>query len=266
VNAELEDHVTLFLDFLGFSEASSQLNVQTQSGLLQLLHSIAAMRSEFSVELLGKGENGSAMNLTPAISTFSDHIVVSFPIDKIEWGANRQMSLLLIISQIEAIIASVAQAALSLGFLIRGGVSLGKLYHSNGVVFGPAMIEAFELESRTAIYPRVVLSSSLSSALANHANHWISEDADGIMYIDYFRSMVWKSGNRGDTFHGDVKNWFDRIVPIIKDTIVSLSDPHQMNARSKWIWFARKFDKMLRNDAELFSYSKIDTNALQSIS
>jgi hypothetical protein len=33
--------------------------------------------------------------------------------------------------------------------LIRGGATIGKLYDSQGVVFDEAMIEAYEIESRT---------------------------------------------------------------------------------------------------------------------
>ncbi len=51
--------------------------------------------------------------------------------------------------------------------LIRGGISLGECYHGNSKVsgisnvFGEAMIDAYKLESESALYPRIILSEEL---------------------------------------------------------------------------------------------------------
>lgn len=51
----------------------------------------------------------------------------------------------------------------NLGMLVRGGLSIGKLNHEeNGALFGPAMSEACTLESKFAVYPRVVISQQAS--------------------------------------------------------------------------------------------------------
>jgi hypothetical protein len=39
--------------------------------------------------------------------------------------------------------------------LVRGAVVLGKIYHEEGIIFGPALIEAHRLEKH-AVYPRIV--------------------------------------------------------------------------------------------------------------
>ncbi|PDZ55088.1 hypothetical protein CON15_23105 [Bacillus cereus] len=43
------------------------------------------------------------------------------------------------------------------GILMRGGLAVGLLCHNDNIVYGPAMVEAYELESKLAIYPRVVV-------------------------------------------------------------------------------------------------------------
>ena len=43
------------------------------------------------------------------------------------------------------------------GFLIRGGVTIGQISHSENTCFGPALVRAYQLESQFAFYPRVVL-------------------------------------------------------------------------------------------------------------
>ncbi len=47
------------------------------------------------------------------------------------------------------------------GIMIRGGVTIGDLYHRNNIVYGPAMIEAYRLESKCAIYPRIIMSEDM---------------------------------------------------------------------------------------------------------
>ena len=45
---------------------------------------------------------------------------------------------------------------------LRGGATIGQLHHvSGGTLFGPAMNEAYELESEKAVYPRILMTPSL---------------------------------------------------------------------------------------------------------
>jgi hypothetical protein len=46
---------------------------------------------------------------------------------------------------------------LSNGILVRGGIAKGQLHHTDKVVFGPALIEAYRLESQIAKFPRIIL-------------------------------------------------------------------------------------------------------------
>lgn len=52
-------------------------------------------------------------------------------------------------------------------FLCRGAITLGDLYHCNGRIFGPALVEAVEMEERDALYPRFIC----SNALIEHLDH-----------------------------------------------------------------------------------------------
>src|SRR5712672_2824370 len=53
---------------------------------------------------------------------------------------------------------SQATRLLSSGLLTRGAVAKGKLHHDNPVMFGPAFLEAYHIETTIAKYPQVVLS------------------------------------------------------------------------------------------------------------
>jgi hypothetical protein len=79
------------------------------------------------------------------VSTFSDNIVISSVPDKeITPYFLREM-------------ATIQLMTASMGFLLRGGIVVGDIIHDEEVVFGPALNRAYELESKVAIYPRIVV-------------------------------------------------------------------------------------------------------------
>ena len=51
------------------------------------------------------------------------------------------------------------------GFLTRGAIVRGKLYHKGRVIFGEALTNAYLIEKRSARYPRVVISQDAYSRL-----------------------------------------------------------------------------------------------------
>ena len=55
----------------------------------------------------------------------------------------------------------IALEALGVGCLLRGGVTIGPLFHENGVVFGGGLVQAYRMESDGARYPRIIVSQSV---------------------------------------------------------------------------------------------------------
>jgi hypothetical protein len=157
-----EETFIAFADFLGFSEASTELDDSARQEVLGLLQNLAALRSEFEAALIDATNIGARYSIKPAVSTFSDHIVISYGLETLRntTPLNEETIAIAILAQIVKLISTIAAEALRLGFLIRGAATIGKLYHANGVVFGEALIEATQLEARTAVYPRIVLSSN----------------------------------------------------------------------------------------------------------
>ena len=61
------------------------------------------------------------------------------------------------------------------------------MYHSGGVVIGEAMNEAYRLESRVSIYPRIAVSRKIYSQIKTPPRDTlVREDYDGITYFNYF--------------------------------------------------------------------------------
>ena len=60
---------------------------------------------------------------------------------------------------------------LSEGYFVRGALIKGPLYHDDETVFGPALVEAFRLESEVVKYPRIMVHSNVLHA----AKDWLGE-------------------------------------------------------------------------------------------
>jgi len=55
------------------------------------------------------------------------------------------------------------------GTLIRGATTIGDIYVNDRLIFGPALIRAYELERGVASYPRIILDSRVFDRLADSA-------------------------------------------------------------------------------------------------
>lgn len=81
------------------------------------------------------------------------------------------------------------------GELVRGGLCVGNVFADEYFVDGPALIEAYELESEVAVVPRVVLSPIAAgvaledrSTMTWWADGWqdfVLFDSDGRLFVNY---------------------------------------------------------------------------------
>lgn len=126
-----------FVDILGFSEIvkRSETNTRLYDALVRTL---SAMQARRAIE--------GAEEVDFQFQSFSDSVVVS--------SASSINGLAHLLTAIGVLTLDLMQEAL----LIRGAVAKGKLYHAKGVMFGPAFIEAYQIEKTITKYPRVVLS------------------------------------------------------------------------------------------------------------
>lgn len=239
----MKEHLIFFIDFVGFANATKHWDSQQMAALILLLHNLASLRSEFD---LGEqpAENGTRYNIRPAVTTFSDHIVISYPIEGMQkLGGGDTIGTILLLSQ--RLISGLAAAAMSLGLLIRGGATVGPLYHSGGVVIGTAMIEAYELESKVAVYPRIAVSRKAYSQIkAQPRSSLVLQDDDGITHLNYFTHMILAGGNPpGEDYKKRLTSWLAGARQIISTNIAEFEREERWNELSKWVWFKKHLEQ-----------------------
>lgn len=184
-----ENRVIAFVDILGFASIIKTTQITTDSGDREDNESfIETLYTSFLriADLMGAIEQPEDAAPSRMVTQFSDSIVISF---KIEEGANEFRYLLeeLIFLHIELLRQKI---------LIRGGISYGPLIHTDKILFGPAMVHAYKVESLAANSPRIILPRSLAG-LTTAQNEMLSNqtrelsdlltlDEDDFYYLDYF--------------------------------------------------------------------------------
>jgi hypothetical protein len=232
-----EHRIVAFIDILGFAEkikltvsetkpAEAQEMLKSLSDALQLLqHGILQSIDDKELPIGTKA------------SMFSDTIVVSVP--KAESAGVLHLFELLKELQIKLIFKNI---------LLRGGVVHGQLIHTESLILGPALVEAYNLESKSALYPRIVIDPRVLSLYArvngelnrsyklkDYDYHLTFEsDLDGTSYVDYFNSV--------DNYvpKKDVPAYFRAMKGIIKSgTSRATKD---IGIRMKHMWMKKKLE------------------------
>jgi hypothetical protein len=224
VTAQYEDHFAMFVDLLGFAEAVESVDDSRRQAVLQMLRSMAANRSNFQYTREETSPRSYRTQMVPSVSTFSDHILISYPLsgipDQGPW--NLTFNPLLLCAQIAA---ELAREAMAIGFLIRGAATIAPLYHADGVVFGEALVEAYRLETRTAFYPRIVLSDKITRhpEMTKRRPPFVAIDSDGLAYLDYFGLMLMGMHTGSSKLNvPEQRAWFDAASTTIKANIDAL--------------------------------------------
>jgi len=214
---DYEERITCFIDLLGFKAAIEQtleqLNLRT--ALYKVIHDLDPDRLlDFvhgEIPYVTPTEDGTVTaspvktvwdhdhdlkqeirrSFPLTITQFSDSFVISCP-------AYNSSSCSLLLTTIYLI---NQMFFVNMGMMMRGGISKGLLIHEeNGALFGPSMIEAYELESKSAIYPRIILSPSANqhfSSLLSNQNFLqpIKTSFDGHAVIDLISILSWEGCN-----------------------------------------------------------------------
>lgn len=183
-----EYRILAFVDILGFKNMIQQstCNSLEQKRILTAMNIILSYKELNDFGFDGEGLRKYGVQVT----TFSDSAIISYPISYD--GGLFHVLIDLIHLQIDLS---------NLGIFIRGGVSIGLAYHDKYNAFGPAMNDAYMLESKEAKFPRIILTSqTLNSGVAASKNHQnlsdisllksiIKQDKDGFYYLDYLRQF-----------------------------------------------------------------------------
>lgn len=240
--SKYQDRIILYLDILGFKEMI--LSPKEKDGIT--VNKIIEV-SKKTKEVLAISPKMWSSSFTRKSILFSDTVVISYESLEIEDAifAFRDIQLLIGIF-------------IHYGLLIRGAVVRGKLYHNSNILFGPGLINAYLTESKTAIYPRIVVDNSvlkwakiaIDTNLDDENNAGfilkdiLKKDLDDMYYIDYFYNMSYLLTLINDlkSIFGDYGNYMNELSKLIND---NKNNPDH-SIRQKYHWMKNKYNLAIR--------------------
>lgn len=186
----LRPSIVGFVDMLGFS-AMSTADVdaaQSQQLLARIVTAVESARGVVREYLKTVGDFVAPEGWS--VKYFSDNLVLGVP-TPLDGAASPETT--------EFALRCTHRYQLHLalsGFFIRGGLTHGLVCLTDEIVFGPALIDSYLLESKTAIVPRIVVTEPLHRIVGLHRDaqadvspaerrDLICRDVDGWWFVNY---------------------------------------------------------------------------------
>lgn len=225
-----EDRLVAFIDVLGFSDMVNHTVADVQK--LQCL--TAALKSLYDRFWIWESDG---VYSSFAFTQFSDSIVISALA-----GTTDSFEML------QQLLSGIMELVDNYGILVRGGIARGLLIHDREMVVGPAMIEAYHLESKVAMYPRIIIAKDLKEQietdlveyLRSHTtlkdvpgfNNLFKTDEDGWCYLDYV--------NPDENFH--VLN-IEHHLMVLEQLVQKNLQSTNRSVKEKYLWLQKKIEK-----------------------
>jgi hypothetical protein len=163
-NPGYERRIVAFYDFLGWRSKIIEAGDNPEK-----IGNLRRMILRHSLSLRGQQEYAAP---DAKVSTFSDNMVVSLPVNEVN------------VVHLLTTLGAFQFASVGGGLLVRGGVTVGRIHHDELSVFGPALNRAYELESKIAVVPRIVVDETVFEN-GYHIPFFMRRE-EGIWFIDPF--------------------------------------------------------------------------------
>ena len=228
-----DERFVAFIDILGFKSLIEETitNDAKYQYIQGVLNHISSVQYENYHGIF------SEYGVFKEVSVFSDSIVISYP---------KELSIGCGLFHLLIDVTHLCLDLLEANILVRGGITYGKMYHSEKVCFGPAMIRAYEMEENLAVYPRIIVEQN---AILTAFLHMPEEDH---YYINNLLS------NNGDYYYLDFLSQcseFDdeesyiiymKKVKYFIETQLKMN--HDPKISQKYIWFSNYYNITVTNN------------------
>ncbi len=250
-----EDRIVAFIDILGFSEIVKE-SITNKDLLDKIYFSLFMLKLnenpknwnssmlELEEDFQKKDKSKFEINDNLKCTQFSDCITFSVKYNDDNFHE--------VFSSFLSRICLIGSQLLYFGVVFRGGISIGKLHHSSeNVIIGPALVDAYNIESKIAKSPRIILSKSLIQKL----NYPIKTTDDRYPYHGYIKRF--EDGLVGSTQLSALevlqKHIGEYLINIKKEIINGLDDNiDNPSVFEKYKWLMNEYNNLNIIDNENF--------------
>ncbi len=251
---EYQERLVAFIDILGFKEIVRKS--ERSSGSINLIYdSLKFLKgretsSNWDLQFVEIEEDAQKRNMLgfniserTNCTSFSDSIAVSVECD--ENNINESFSTLI------SNLSYVGATLMMKGILFRGGLTIGNVIHTpDGIIFGQGLIDAYQLESNSACYPRVLLSDNLIKKL----NYPLESEKHSYPYHQYLKRFSDGSVGFHQMIYFEVLETWEEMsekkliqsLTKIKNTIIKGLDSSFETPRvfEKYLWLKKEYESL----------------------
>jgi hypothetical protein len=224
------DRAVAFLDVLGFKRLIDDAET-SPAGLNRLINLKTVLESHVRFDNQTIAENVPEM-VHPKYIFISDSIIISAPLQHAGYDG---------LSIVAVKCIQVAQKLLESGFLLRGGISVGKAWHEASNIFGSGYIDALETE-KVAKHPRIILSPA-ATAVWRTPGRQVPEiflpEADTEV-LDILNPFYLRTNNANIPY----EDFFGQLNAYISQNLDLL--PRNSDPWLKWAWMREFFNSGVR--------------------
>ncbi|MBB6691065.1 hypothetical protein H7B90_06575 [Cohnella xylanilytica] len=201
---QFEYYFVAFIDLLGFSAMvkSDLESISNGEKYINKLYKIHQQTTKLN-------ETGLQLQLVQ----FSDSIVLATKYDKQNFNDFLNK------------IGKYQYDLFSEGILSRGGIAFGKHFYRDGFMFSLGLIEAYNIETSLARYPRIIISNDLLDIVTTGTDILtelpIIRENDGLCFVDYFR---FSNAERIDTDREFITTNINSKNPSIREKYIWLAE------------------------------------------
>lgn len=167
-----------YFDILGFKEKIENNDISFFNRYLKILNKELRKIEHEKEEFWKRFE----------IKVFTDNFVVGYP-----WQDKSGESEL---GDLFETLSMIQFNFIKEGIFIRGAIALSDLFMNDNVVLGSALIDAYNLESKEAVYPRIIISKKVNDTIKEHLDYYSNyidkpqnylylKDVDGHIFVNY---------------------------------------------------------------------------------
>lgn len=141
---------------------------------------------------------------------FSDNVIIAKRVSKDKEQRMKDIrSLLMCTGHFQELAASD-----SVGWMLRGGITIGQLFIDDVMVWGDALVKAYYLEDKVATYPRVIIDNIVVQEIIGNEllKEYLRMDFDNLYFLNYLNDCYFCGQMLMEGFEimkAEVNNKFD---------------------------------------------------------
>ena len=225
-------HIVAFLDFLG---ATEKMKSPEQNDIfLQEINYVYA----FAKRILQRTQDSRSNKLK--IKIFSDNIVIAEEIKD-------QQNIIKAFVDIEQFSLLLYTNALLNRNIMRGAISIGQLYMDDTFVYGEALLNAYNCESKIATYPRIIVDKNVFACASEETPEFLkTSEVEGIIKTDtdgeFFLNPFWGIPQLAENNKNEIKQVLIKISSYILKEYERQLSKNKRSTLPKYHWLANQFN------------------------